>query len=545
MPPILNADRGRFLSPKMKNGDDDMILLEALRLKYFVKDRLLLDVDQLQIHKNDRIGLVGRNGSGKTTLLNLLVGKLALENGTVIHHAHHELLPQIKKTESTKSGGEVTQAYINDVFVKDPALLFADEPTTNLDAEHIEWLEKKLMQWKGAFVIVSHDRAFLDALCTTIWEVNEGQVKKYKGNYSDYEEQKELEIHQKKLAYEKYELKKKQLEEALKLKEEKAEKATKTPKKVSKSEARNTKPYFAKKQKKLQKTGKAIEKRLEKLEKVEKVKEMPSLKMNLPYEDIFKDRIILRFQEVAGNIGKLVLWNKTSFHVRGGDKLAIIGPNGSGKTTLVKKIINGDEGIKISSAVKMGYFSQNLSIVDVEKSILDNVRSTSKQDETLIRIVLARLHFYQDDVYKLVGVLSGGERVKVALAKLFLSDINTLILDEPTNFLDIEATSALETLLKEYKGTVIFVSHDRRLIENIATRILVIRNQEIELFEGSYEEYSHSKQPKVRNTNKEQRLILEMKISEVLSRLSIEPCEELEKEFQLLIAERRKLDLNK
>lgn len=215
-----------------------MILLEALNIKHYVKDRLLLDVNQLQIHKNDRIGLVGRNGSGKTTLLNILAGKLPPENGTVIRHVHCELLPQLKRTDTTKSGGEVTQAYINDAIVKAPEILFADEPTTNLDTEHIEWLEKKLIQWKGAFVIVSHDRAFLDALCTTIWEINEGQVNEYKGNYSDYAEQKEVEYRQKKIAYEKYEMKKKQLEEALKLKEKKAERATKAPKKVSKSEAK-------------------------------------------------------------------------------------------------------------------------------------------------------------------------------------------------------------------------------------------------------------------------------------------------------------------
>ncbi|WP_019119660.1 Vga family ABC-F type ribosomal protection protein [Brevibacillus massiliensis] len=521
-----------------------MMLLEAFHIKHYVKDRLLLDVDHLHIHQNDRIGLVGRNGSGKTTLLNVLAGTLSPENGTVIRHAQCELLPQLKRTETTKSGGEVTQAYINEAIVKAPEILLADEPTTNLDTEHIEWLEKKLTQWKGAFVIASHDRAFLDALCTTIWEVNEGQIKEYKGSYSDYAAQKEREHRQRVLAYEKYEMKKKQLEEALELKERKAEKATKAPKKVSKSESKITgaKPYFAKKQKKLQKTAKAMETRLEKLEKVEKPKEIPAIKMNLANEDTFQDRIILRVQDVAGAIGQRVLWNKTSFHVRGGDKLAIIGPNGSGKTTLLKKIIHQEEGIAISPAVKIGYFSQNVNIVDVERSILENVRSTSKQDETTIRTVLARLHFFRDDVYKSAGVLSGGERVKVALAKIFLSDSNTLILDEPTNFLDIEAASALESLLKEYEGTVIFVSHDRRLIENVATRILAIRNREMELFEGTYAQYKQDEHQKNRNTAEDKRLVLETRITEVLSRLSIEPSEELEREFQFLLQEKRKLN---
>ncbi len=316
-----------------------MNLLETHNVKHYIKDRLILDVKHLSIHTDDRIGLVGPNGSGKTTLLNVFSGKIKPEEGQVIHHAIAELLPQLKHTDPVKSGGEVTQEYINQALVKAPEILLADEPTTNLDTEHIEWLEKKLLNWKGAFVIVSHDRAFLDAVCTKIWEMEDGKLNEYSGNYSEYAAQKEIMFRQQQAAFEKYESKKRQLEEAMRLKEKKAEKATKTPKNVSPSEAKITgaKPYFAKKQKKLQKTGKAIEKRLEQLEKVEKVKEVPSIKMNLPNKETFKGRIMIKVEDVSGIIVDRVLWKKTSFNVRGGDKIAIIGPNGSGKTTLVKK----------------------------------------------------------------------------------------------------------------------------------------------------------------------------------------------------------------
>lgn len=524
-----------------------MILLEAFQIKYSIKDRLLLDIDQLRVYQNDRIGLVGRNGSGKTTLLHILAKKLVPEEGSVTQHTPCEWLPQFKQMESAKSGGEVTQAYIQNTLLKDPALLLADEPTTHLDTDHIEWLEKKLKERRGAFIIVSHDRAFLDALCTTIWAIEQGKLNVYKGNYSDYEKQKAAEQLEAQSAYEKYEKKKKQLEEALKLKEKKAERATKTLKKVSQSEAKITgaKPYFAKKQKKLQKTTKTIETRLEKLEKVEKVKEHQPLKMDLPNAETFKNRIIIRVKDLPGKIGDRILWDKTSLFVRGGDKLAIIGPNGSGKTTLVKKIISQAAGIHLSPSAKIGYFSQNLNILDAGKSVIENVRISSKQSETLVRTVLARMHFFGDDIDKPVGVLSGGERVKVALTKLFLSDINTLVLDEPTNFLDIEASAALESLLKDYEGSVIFVSHDRRFIENIATRLLLIRNPKINLFEGSYRQYKKDQTPKERDSDKDRRLLLETKISDVLSRLSIEPSEALEKEFQQLLKEKRALDRNK
>ncbi|TGA98956.1 Vga family ABC-F type ribosomal protection protein [Sporolactobacillus shoreae] len=515
-----------------------MILLEALHVKHYVKDRLLLDVDQLRIHQRDRIGLVGRNGCGKTTLLNIFAEKMVPEEGTVIQRTQCKLLPQLKRTDTTKSGGEVTQEYIQKALVSNPELLLADEPTTNLDTDHIEWLERKLSEWQGAFVIVSHDRTFLDMLCTTIWEISESKIKVYQGNYSDYAAQKEIERREQQSAYESYEKKKQQLEEALKLKERKAQRATKKPKNLSSSEARIK--DLSKKQKKLYETANAIETRLEKLEKVEKVKELQPLRMNLPNAETFKNRTILRAEDVSGRVGERILWRKTSFLVRGGDKLAIIGPNGSGKTTLIKKVINQEVGIMASPSMKIGYFSQNLNILDQEKSIIENVRATSKQDETLMRTVLARMHFFKDDVSKRVRVLSGGERVKVALSKVFLSDMNTLILDEPTNYLDMEAVGALESLLKEYEGSVLFVSHDRRFIENIATRILEIRNQTIRVFEGTYRQWKHDKPKKSHDDEKEKRLLLETKITEVLSRLSIEPSEELEQEFQRLLKEKKK-----
>lgn len=264
------------------------------------------------------------------------------------------------------------------------------------------------------------------------------------------------------------------------------------------------------------------------------------IKMDLLNEKTFKNRMIIRVENLAGIIPNQSLWEKKTFQIYGGDKLAIIGSNGSGKTTLVNKIINQENGITISPSVKIGYFSQNLMILDLNKTILENVQNSSKQEESLIRTVLARMHFFGEDIYKPVHVLSGGERVKVALTKLLVSDINTLVLDEPTNYLDTQALTALEKLLNEYKGSIIFVSHDRNFIKNIATRILEIRNKKIELFDGTYKQFKNRSTKKERDFQQEEKLVLDTKISEVLSRLSIEPSEALEKEFQNLIKEKNK-----
>jgi pleuromutilin/lincosamide/streptogramin A transport system ATP-binding/permease protein len=520
-----------------------MFIFEAQEIRHYVRDRLLLDVEKLQIQPHDRIGLVGRNGSGKSTLLQVMSGETSADEGKIIRSTQCELLPQLKADTAGKSGGEITQTYILKALQSSAGLLLADEPTTNLDTDHIEWLEKKLKEWQGAFLLVSHDRIFLDQLCTVIWEIDEGKITVYKGGYTSYIEQKEREKRQKEHAYEKYEKEKKKLIEAVKLKEEKAQRAAKTPDKVSRSEANITgaKPYFAKKQKKLQQTVSAMETRLDQLEKVEKTKELPPLKMNLLNEHTIKQKIILRAENLEGRIEGRLLWQKTSFHIRSGDKTAVIGPNGSGKTTFIKKIIQQEEGITVSSSVKIGYFSQNLNILEEEKSILENVQSSSSQSGTLIRTVLARMRFFDSEVFKKVKVLSGGERVKTALAKLFVSDINMLVLDEPTNFLDTEALEALEGLLKEYKGTILFVSHDRQFIQNIADHLIEIRSGALTYFAGNYKSYTEAPIQQSRQEEEDDRLLLDTKITEVLSRLSVEPSAALEDEFQQLLKKKKKL----
>lgn len=518
------------------------MLAEMINIKAEVKDRTLFEIEQLSIHQGERIGLVGKNGYGKTTLLEIIAGARSPDSGSCHVHTSCKLLPQLKSTTSTKSGGEITQAYINHYLAAKPELLLADEPTANLDERHIDKLEQQLKRWQGAFVIVSHDRAFLDALCTSIWEIADEKLSVYQGNYSDYLIQKTIETQEKELAYEKYQSKKKQLEKALQLKEAKAQRATKKPKNVSASEAKITgaKPYFAKKQKKLHQSGKAIESRIEQLEKVEKPKSIEPIQMDLPNENTLKGRIITVFDNVTGMAGEQLLWKIRHIDVKNGDKIALIGDNGSGKTTLVKQIMQASAGITVSPAVKIGYFSQNIDVLDTKKSILDNVSATAVQSETIIRTVLARLHFFGDDVYKKVNVLSGGERVKVSFAKIFVSDVNFLLLDEPTNFLDIESVEALEELLVSYLGTVLFVSHDRRLIDNIATRIFSIKNQAIQVFDGSYKEFKEIAATSM-NQEEETLFVLETKISEVLGKLSIEPTQELEEEFERLLDRKKKL----
>ncbi|WP_130859200.1 Vga family ABC-F type ribosomal protection protein [Gracilibacillus phocaeensis] len=520
------------------------MLLEANNLIVSIQGRTLIEIEELEIHEGERIGLIGKNGSGKTTLLRMLASEKIPEEGEIHGYTSIDFLPQLKEQIADKSGGEVTQQYIQDAFATQAELLFADEPTTHLDTAHIEWVEKHFLHWQGAFIVVSHDRAFLDRVCNQIWEINDQKLRVFNGNYQNYREQKEIEQREREAEYEKYQEKRQQLTKAIEQKEVRAQRATKKPQRVSNSEAGSigAKPYFAKKQKKLRQTAKSLETRLDKLEKVEKPFEEKPLRMELPQQEKLSGKTLIQANHVDGTIGQRTLWQNGTFQVKAGMKLAIIGDNGSGKTTLLRKLLSREEGVQVSSACQIGYFKQDLSLLETDRSILANVQEDSVHEETLIRTVLARLHFYGDQVHKKVEVLSGGERVKVSLAKILLGNSNTLILDEPTNFLDIEAMEALEKLLIEYEGSLLFVSHDRRFVERIATAILEIKNEHLHFFAGDYPAYlEHQQQPDESNDDQEDLLLIETRITEVLSKLSLDPSPELEEEFQQLVKRKREL----
>ncbi|WP_080145636.1 ribosomal protection-like ABC-F family protein [Marinilactibacillus piezotolerans] len=509
-----------------------MAWLELNQIKHSVRDRTLFEIEHLTIEPGDRIGLVGTNGSGKTTLLNIIKGTIQPDTGTVIRQKSVSLLPQLRAAIGIKSGGEVTANTIISVLNEKAGILLADEPTTHLDVEHVEWLEKEISQYQGAYIIVSHDRDFLDKTCQQIWELDQEEIKVYSGNYSAFEEEKKRARKQQQISYEAYKKKERQLLQAAESKKSKADSIT----------AESSHFYFRKKAQKLYKSAKSMESRMEQLEKVEKPSEPETIKMTLTNSGEFINKYIIRATDFSVQFPKKVLWKPSSFFIKGGEKVAIVGPNGSGKTTLLQHLINGSERIQKTPAVKIGYFAQDLSVLDQNKTILENVAEGSVQTETLIRIVLAQLLFKQADVHKSVRVLSGGERVKVALAKLILGDYNTLVLDEPTNFLDTQAIEALESLLSAYEGSVILVTHDRRIMNQFADKLLILENQQIETFAGTYAEYQLSGSNEEITTIEEELMRIENEIVAVLGKLSTAPSQDLEEQFEQLIAKKRVLN---
>lgn len=528
-----------------------MIKINIRNMKKYYGNRLVLNIEELKIYEGDKIGIVGVNGVGKTTLLEIINKNIEYDSGDVFINkdANIKYISQLrgpnKKTISGKyasifqiedqwninmSGGEKTRFKLAEGFESESNLMLIDEPTSNLDINGIELIINNFKQYRGTLLVVSHDRNFLDEICNKILEIEDGQCNIYNGNYSNYLELKKKEVKRKEFEYEEFLREKKRLTNLKRNVNEKSAKVRTAPSRMGNSEARLHKMGGQENRKKLDNFAKSIQSRIDRLEIKEKPKEEDIIKIKILDSTKPYNKILVSGKNINKSYGENIIFKNANFDIYNGKKIALIGPNGSGKTTLVNMILN-EEGIDISKNVRIGYFSQSMDILDENKTILENVMEKSIHNESFARLILARLLIKGDKVYENLEVLSGGERVKVSFAKMILEDINFLILDEPTNYLDINSLVVIEDLLINYDGTILLVSHDLRFIENIAEELLIIKNKKINSFKGNYREYVANKnKPKLnKKENKRQRMILEMEISLLLSKISTEESEDAKK----------------
>ena len=377
------------------------------------------------------------------------------------------------KQISTLSGGQKTRVSLAKLLLQSPDLIILDEPTNHLDIASISWLETYLKSYKGAVLIVSHDRYFLDRVVTKVIAIENGLVRSYAGNYSDYAAKAAM-------------LRKAAVNAYLKQQEE----IHHQQQVIDKLKSFNREKSI--------KRAESREKMLDKMELLEKpveIRDDMHLKLT---PQIISGNDVLSIEDLSKHFGSLTLFEHVDIEIKRGEHVAIIGDNGTGKTTLLK-IINElesmDSGqIRLGSKVEIGYYDQEHHVLHSEKTLFDEISDDYPVlTNTQIRNTLAAFLFTGDDVFKKISELSGGERGRVSLAKLMLSNANFLILDEPTNHLDITSKEILEQALNDYEGTVLYVSHDRYFVNQTATRILDLYNKQFYSFAGNYDYYLEKK----------------------------------------------------
>ena len=374
---------------------------------------------------------------------------------------------------NTLSGGQKTRVALGRLLLSKPDIILLDEPTNHLDMESISWLENYLLNYSGAVLIVAHDRYFLDKIVSKIIELDNGNATVFSGNYTDYASKKAI-------------LRNMQLKEYLNQQRE-----------IKHQEEVITKLKQFNREKSI-KRAESREKMLNKMEFVDKP-EILNDKMDIKLEpNVISGNDVLTVENLTKGFDETVLFDNISFQIKRGERVALIGSNGTGKTTILK-LINGiipaDSGsIYLGAKVNIGYYDQEHHVLDPDKTIFDEIRDAYPDlNNTQIRNTLAAFLFTNEDVFKYIKDLSGGERGRVSLAKLMLSNANFLILDEPTNHLDITSKEILENALNSYTGTVLFVSHDRYFINSTATRIIELANKTVVNYIGNYDYYLEKK----------------------------------------------------
>lgn len=472
-----------MLSQIPKVYSDDITVLDVLKSGkqqvYDIEKRLRDIESKLSTSTPDKLDSILKTYGELQELFENIGGYLLEANLSKVCNGFKIDEEMLTRKYNTLSGGEKTIVNFATLILSEPTILLLDEPTNHLDIDTLEWLEEYLSNYKGSILISSHDRYFLDKVTNKTILIDRGKSETFFGNYSYY-----LVENERRIMAEFAEFKDQQKQIA-------AMKASiKKLQEFGRLASPGGESFF--------KRAASIQKRLDNLELLDKPEEKKELPLDFQIEGR-SGKDVLSIEELSAIIGDKVLFDGANLYIRFGEKACLMGKNGSGKSTLIKMILGIGDGeqldgkIKIGSNVKIGYLPQEIKFDNENATILDTARKFYSGDETHLRASLAKFLFYSDNVFKRVGSLSGGEKVRLKLFELIQKKANFLILDEPTNHIDIDTREMLEEALNEYNGTILFVSHDRYFIDKVSQTTFEIEDEKITKYIGNYSDLKEQK----------------------------------------------------
>lgn len=528
------------------------VLLECKDITKEYGEIKVLDKVNLKIKNGEKIGIVGANGTGKTTLANIIYGCESAE-GIVHWYRNNVRVGYMKQATdyiqkfATLSGGEKTKKLLNEVLYENYDMLILDEPTNQLDYLSVNWLINEVNKFKGTVLIISHDRYFLDKCVNHIVEIENSKLTSYNGNYSWYRKKKKENYEKQLHLYEEQEKIKNNIDKQITQLKNWSDKAHRNAgkKAIEKGMKFGGKQFYRAKAKKKDNQIKSRLKRLEKMkiEGIEKPKEEEQIFFSMDKAKKI-GAVVVRANNISMNYGEKVVFKDSSFYIKQGEKIGLYGVNGSGKTTLIKAIlgeIDVEGDLFFSENKNIGYISQDIIGLDENSSILNLFDTNNREELGELRIKLNLLGFDESSLRNKVSVLSMGERMKLKLLLMIKSGCDILILDEPTNHIDLHVREQLESVLESYKGTIILVTHDRYMLDKICNKLLVFKDKKISRCEyglSDYLERNNTNRKKV--ISEEDQMILNNKITCILSKLALckvdrEEYIKLDEEYKRLI----------
>lgn len=557
------------------------VLIECKNINKEYGDTSILKNINFDIDLGEKVGIVGSNGMGKTTLANIIAGRSEATSGDVIWHKNGIKIGYMKQAtdyieiNNTLSGGEKTKKLLNEIFYGTYDVLLLDEPTNHLDYKGANWLIKKVNEFNGTVIIISHDRYFLDKCVNHIVEIENCKLTNYNGNYSWYRQKKKKDYQDTLHLYEEQEKIKENIKDQIDNLKEWSSKAHResAKKAIETGNKKGGKEYNRVKAKKMDNQIKSHIKRLEKIEVtgIEKPKE--EIKVLFQIDESKKiGSVVVQAKDISKKFDNRVLFEKSSFYIKHKEKIGVYGVNGCGKSTLIKAILdqtNIEGDLYVSKTRRIGYLSQEVTGLNENATILELFDFNNRKEQGELRTKLNLMGFNAESLSKKIDHLSLGERMKLKLLLMINQKCELLILDEPTNHIDLHVREQLEEMLESYNGTIILVTHDRYMMEKICDKLLVFEDKKIIRYEYGLREYleyiernkvknkSNSKvknkidnKSKDENVFKESKMLLDNKIAYIIGALSqcnpgSEEYIKLDKEYTELIDLRNGNLLNK